>query len=104
MSAATSSFCGDKFVFKHTEGLLVCEKQVQERTYPIFAQNPYNNSLSEFFAGSLTGACVSQFGVHITPIALPVNLVACFYMESVFFTLIHSKIFSACAVLVAPSA
>jgi hypothetical protein len=74
MSAATASYCGDKFVFKHAEGLLVCEKQVQERTYPIFAQNPYNNSLSEFFAGSLTSACVSEFGVHVTPIALPVNL------------------------------
>lgn len=75
ISAATASFCGDKFVFKHSDGLLVCEKQVQERTYPISAENPYNNSLSELFVGSLTGACVSEYGVHVTRIALPQNLV-----------------------------
>ena len=97
MSAATASFCGDKFVFKHTDGLLVCEKQVQDRTYPIFAQNPYNDSLSELFAGSLTSACVSEFGVHVTPIALPVNLVRASrvlaYAECIFYAYSLQDIF-----------
>lgn len=75
MSAATASFCGDKFVFTYTDGLLVCEKQVQEQTYPTFALAQYNLSLTEFFAGSLTDACVSKFGVRKTPIALPTDLV-----------------------------
>jgi hypothetical protein len=75
MSDATASFCGDKFIFKYTDGLLVCEQQVQEQTYQVFAQTPYNLSLTEFFAGSLTDACTSKFGVRRTPIALPADLV-----------------------------
>ena len=75
MSDATASFCGDKFIFTYTDGLLVCEKQVQEQTYQVFTQTPYNLSLTEFFAGSLTDACTSKFGVRRTPIALQADLV-----------------------------
>lgn len=75
MSEATASFCGDKFVFTYTDGLLVCEKQLQEQTYPVFTQAPYNLNLTDFFAGSLTNECISKFGVRTTPIALQADVV-----------------------------
>ena len=74
MALATASFCGDKYVFKHAEGLRVCEARVQVRVYPVFVQTNYNLSMSDVFASALNDACVSTFGVRIAPFGLPADV------------------------------
>jgi hypothetical protein len=68
---ATGTFCGDKFVFKHTPGLLVCEAPVQVRAYSAFMQTQYSLNLSGVFVSSLTDTCVSKFGIRTSPFGLP---------------------------------
>ena len=73
---AIVSFCGDKFVFKHSPGLLVCEASVQDRVYSLLKQmqTHYNLSLPDVLASSLTDACVSKFGVRTAQFGLPPNV------------------------------
>jgi hypothetical protein len=73
MINAILSFCGDKFVFKHSPGLLVCEASVQDRVYSLLMQmqTPYNLGLPDVLASSLTDACVSKFGVRTAQFGLP---------------------------------
>jgi len=74
MASATASFRGDKFVFRHSAGLLVCEQQVQARTHEVFMQALYNVSFSELFASSLTDACVSSFGIRTGHVDVPADV------------------------------
>jgi hypothetical protein len=76
MVNAIFSFCGDKFVFKHSPGLLVCEASVQDRVYSLLMQMQprYNLSLPDFLVSSLTDACVSKFGVGTAQFGMPADV------------------------------
>ena len=66
MSNALASFDGGKFMFSHSPGLYVCDKNVQQQAMAVPADLLLSAATVQMRLGSLDGACVRAFGVHST--------------------------------------
>ena len=67
MSTALTSFDGGKFMFSHTPGLYVCEKNVQQAAAAFEHSLLLSAPIIQMLLGSLGDACVRAFGVHTAP-------------------------------------
>lgn len=66
MSSALASFDGGKFMFSHSPGLYVCEKNVQQQAAAVPASLLLSAAMVHVLLGSLDDICVRAFGVHST--------------------------------------
>ena len=71
MSSALESFDGGKFMFSHSPGLYVCEKNVQEKAMTVLKNELLSAPIIQMRLGSFDDACVRAFGVHTTEFDLP---------------------------------
>ena len=66
MINALTSFDGGKFMFTHSPGLHVCERDIQQKSRGVSSNLLLGAGMVQILLGSFDEACVRTFGVHKT--------------------------------------